>query len=185
MTNISDVLFSRILFRVVIKWSMAPKTQCTMSTLLAPSRLLPSLLDDDGFGFPTTLLDNDLLTLPSRLLAAPLFSNSALPAVNVKDNTKSFELELAVPGYKKDELKVNVADGMLTISSERKKESEEEKNGYTRREFSYSSFRRSFQLPENADGDKVAAHYVDGILKLSIPKTKALPEKKGKEVRIA
>ena len=74
---------------------------------------------------------------------------------------------------------------MLTISSEKKKESEEDKNGYTRREFIYSSFQRSFQLPANTDADNVKANFVDGILKLSIPKTKALPEKNGKEVRIA
>lgn len=145
-----------------------------MSTLLAPRTLFPSFFDDETF------------TLPSRLLGRSfLQDNELLPAVNVKDNTKSFDLELAVPGYKKEDLKVNVEDGVLTISSERKKESEEDKNGYTRREFSYSSFKRSFQLPANVDADHVKANYVDGVLKLSIPKTNALPEKHGKEVRIA
>lgn len=162
-----------------------PNNPIIMSTLLAPSVVLPSVLDDDGFGFPAPMLDSEFFTLPSRLLNAPLFRNLDLPAVNVKDNTKTFELELAVPGYKKDDLKVHVDEGMVTISSEKKKESEEDKNGYKRREFSYTSFQRSFQLPENTDGDKVTANYVDGILKISIPKTKALPEKKGKEVRIA
>lgn len=145
-----------------------------MSTLLSPRTLLPSFFDDDTFTFPTRLFDR------------PFFQKSEMmPAVNIKDNTKSFDLEVAVPGYKKEDLKVNVENGVLTISSEKKKESEEEKNGYTRREFSYSSFSRSFQLPQNADADNVKANYVDGVLKLSVPKTKALPEKKGKEVRIA
>jgi HSP20 family protein len=145
-----------------------------MSNLLAPRTLFPSFFDDDTF------------TLPSRLLGRSFFQdNQLVPAVNIKDNTKTFDLELATPGYKKEDLKVNVEDGVLTISCEKKKESEEEKNGYTRREFNYASFKRSFQLPANADADNVKANFVDGVLKLSIPKTKALPEKKGKEVRIA
>lgn len=145
-----------------------------MSTLLAPRTLFPSFFDDDTFSFP------------NRLFKRPFFQDGEImPAVNIKDNTKSFDLEVAAPGYKKEELKVNVEDGVLTISSEKKKESEEEKNGYTRREFNYSSFSRSFQLPQNADADNVKASFVDGVLKLSVPKTKALPEKKGKEVRIA
>lgn len=163
----------------------SPNNPINMSTLLAPSVVLPSLLDDDGFDFPSQVLDNDFWTMPTRAFNTSFFRNAGVPAVNVKDNTKSFDLELAVPGYKKEDLKVRVDEGMITISSEKKKETEEEKNGYARREFRYSSFQRSFQLPENADGDKVTANYVDGILKLSIPKTKALPEKKGKEVRIA
>ncbi|MBK8338876.1 MAG: Hsp20/alpha crystallin family protein [Flavobacteriales bacterium] len=155
-----------------------------MSTLLAPSTVLPSLLDDNDFEFPGSLLNNDFWARPSRVFNAPFFRNGGLPAVNVKDAGKSFDLELAVPGYKKEDLKVNVTDGVLTVASEMKKETEDEKNGYMRREFNYRSFQRSFQLPENADGDQVKATYVDGVLKLSVPKMKAVPEKKGKEVRI-
>lgn len=155
-----------------------------MTTLTKRSTLLPSLMDDDNLGFPTNFMEADW-GFPTRLFNTPFFRNANLPAVNIKDNAKSYDLELAVPGYKKDELKVNVQDGVLTISSEKQKESEEDKNGYTRREFSYRSFERSFQLPENVDADNVKASFTDGVLKLSIPKTKALPERKGKEVRIA
>lgn len=155
-----------------------------MTTLTKRSTLLPSLMDDDNFGFPSNFMDTDW-GFPTRLFNTPFFRNASLPAVNIKDNTKSFDIELAVPGYKKEELKVNVEGDLLTISSEKQKESEEEKNGYTRREFTYRSFQRAFQLPENVDADHVNANFVDGVLKLSIPKTKALPERKGKEVRIA
>lgn len=155
-----------------------------MTILTKRSTLLPSLMDDDNLGFPTNFMEADW-GFPTRLFNTPFFRNANLPAVNIKDNAKSYDLELAVPGYKKDELKVNVQDGVLTISSEKQKESEEDKNGYTRREFSYRSFERSFQLPENVDADNVKASFTDGVLKLSIPKTKALPERKGKEVRIA
>ncbi len=161
-----------------------PKYQPTMTTLTKRSTLLPSLLDDDNFGFPTDFFDAEW-GFPARAFNTPFFRNATLPAVNIKDNTTSFDLELAVPGYKKDELKVNVEGDLLTISSEKQKESEAEKNGYTRREFSYRSFQRSFQLPANVDADNVKANFVDGVLKLSIPKTTALPKSNGKEVRIA
>lgn len=155
-----------------------------MSTLLSPSRTFSSLLDDDGMGFPMPFSDNDFWTMPSRMLNTPFFRNGGVPAVNVKESAKAYELEVAAPGYRKEDLKVNVENGVLTIGSERKKETEEEKNGYTRREFSYRSFQRAFRLPAGTDGDKVTANYVDGILRLSIPKVKAVPEKNGKEVRI-
>ena len=154
-----------------------------MSTLLAPLSTLPSLMDDDLFGFPGSFLGNRNWDLPS-VFNAPFFRHTAMPAVNIKDNPKSYDLEMAVPGYKKDDLKVNVEDNILTISAEMKKESEAEKNGYTRREYSCSSFRRSFSLPENTDGDNVKASFADGVLKLSIPKTQAQPAKRGKEVKI-
>ncbi|MBK8498751.1 MAG: Hsp20/alpha crystallin family protein [Flavobacteriales bacterium] len=145
-----------------------------MTKLLAPRTLFPSFFDDDAF------------TLPSRLLERPFFRDTeVLPAVNIKDNTHSFDLELAVPGYKKEDLKVTMENDVLTISSEQKSEREEEKGGYSRREFKYNSFTRSFQLPQNADGDKVTAGYDAGVLKLSIPKTKATPKPSGREVRIA
>jgi len=155
-----------------------------MSTLLARRPLIPSFLDDDTFGFPEGFLDDERLSLPSRLFNRPLLRDVTIPAVNIKDNTKSFDIEIAVPGYKKDDLKVVVDNGVLTISSERKKENETERNGYTRREFSYSSFKRSFILPENTDEGSVKAQFADGILKLSIAKTKELPEKKGREIKI-
>ena len=156
-----------------------------MSTLLARTPAMPSLLDDDDFGFPGSFLDADTWSFPARMFNAPFFRHGNMPAVNIKDNVKSFEMEFAVPGFKKEDLKVRVEDNVLTISSEHEKEEKEEKEGYTRREFSYRSFQRTFQLPDNADGENVKANYEDGVLKLTIPKTKALPEKRGKEVRIA
>lgn len=156
-----------------------------MSTLLSPPRVLPSLLDDDDFGLPTSLFDNELWNAPTRLFSTPFFRNAGLPAVNVKDLGDRFELELAAPGYKKEDLKVHLEKGVLTVSSEKRNESDEEKNGYTRREFTYQTFKRAFQLPGNTDADQVKARYVDGILRLTVPKTKALPGNKGKEVRIA
>ena len=105
--------------------------------------------------------------------------NTSVPAVNIKDNEENFELELAVPGVKKDDFTVEVDNDVLTISSEMKSENEETKDNYTRKEFSYSSFRRAFTLPETVDGSKIDAKYEDGILRLTLPKKQeALPKPK-------
>lgn len=152
-----------------------------MSNQIPVSRPLPSLLDDDTFGFPEML--PGVLNWPSALNTS-LLRNTGLPAVNIKELPKSFEIELAVPGYRKEDLQVNVKDGLLIVSAERKKEKEEEKNGYSRMEFSCRSFDRSFRLPENTDGDNVKATHAHGVLHLSIPKTKNLAEKTGRTIRI-
>lgn len=105
--------------------------------------------------------------------------NTDVPAVNIKENEKDFELELAMPGMKKDDFNVEVDDGVLTISSEVNNEDETKEENYTRREFSYASFRRSFTLPETVDEDNINATYVDGILRLTLPKKEeALPKPK-------
>ncbi|MCW3090963.1 MAG: heat-shock protein Hsp20 [Ferruginibacter sp.] len=99
------------------------------------------------------------------------------PAVNISEDDKGFMVDVVAPGFKKEDFKVNVADDVLTISAETKTESS---NGdgnnnnnkqFTRREYSYSSFTRSFRLPENAQDDSISANYQDGVLKLEIPKS--------------
>lgn len=97
--------------------------------------------------------------------------NEFSPAVNIHEDEKNYEVELAVPGMKKDDFKVNVDDDVLTISAEHKDEKNEKEKNYTRKEFSYSSFQRSFKLPEQrVNVEKIEAKYNDGILKLTLPK---------------
>jgi HSP20 family protein len=105
--------------------------------------------------------------------------NTSVPAVNIKDNTENFELELAVPGMKKDDFSVEIDNDVLTISSEVQTENEENKDNYTRKEFSVTSFKRAFTLPDTVDGAKIDAKYEDGILRLILPKKQeALPKPK-------
>jgi HSP20 family protein len=155
-----------------------------MSTLI-PTRksLLSRFFDDEDLAFPQGFL-GEARSMPVRLFDRPFFKEMNLPAVNIKDNTDHFAIELAAPGFKKEDLKANVKDGVLTISSEKKHESEEEKKGYTRKEWSYASFRRSFVLPDNTDADSLKAKFADGVLKLELKKTKADPEGKSKEITI-
>lgn len=102
------------------------------------------------------------------------------PAVNIKESNKDFSLEFAVPGFKKEDFKVTVENDVLNISAETKEEKNEENKKFTRKEFSYNSFSRSFSLPENVNTEHIDAKYENGILNLSIPKkeeSKTLPKK--------
>ncbi len=92
------------------------------------------------------------------------------PAVNIQEDEKQFTLELAAPGLQKDDFKINLDNQLLTISKEATEEKEEVKENYTRKEFVYNSFSRSFRLPKFIMADKIKADYKDGILKLSLPK---------------
>ena len=96
--------------------------------------------------------------------------SGTLPAVNVKETEDDYAIELAVPGLKKEDFKIEVNEGVLTIAAERKTENEEKKEGYTRREFSFTNFTRRFTLPETADEKSISASYTDGILALNLPK---------------
>ncbi|HTE26923.1 Hsp20/alpha crystallin family protein [Flavitalea sp.] len=93
------------------------------------------------------------------------------PAVNISESEKEYNLELIVPGFKKEDIKIKTDDDLLTISAESKSESKDDsKKDYTRREYTYSAFTRTFQLPEYVNGEAIEAHYVDGVLQVKIPK---------------
>ena len=93
---------------------------------------------------------------------------SKVPAVNISENDTEFHIELAAPGLKKEDFKINLDKNVLSISVERKDEYENKK--YNKREYSYTSFVRSFTLPESADIEKIDAEYSDGILKVTVAK---------------
>ncbi|MGW9686932.1 Hsp20/alpha crystallin family protein [Flagellimonas sp. 2504JD1-5] len=134
-----------------------------------------SLVKRNNLFFPSLM--NDVLN-PDWFGGVDNWNNS-VPAVNIKDNVDGFELELAVPGGKKEDFKVEVDKDVLTISSEVKSENKESKENYTRKEFTYASFKRAFTLPETVDGSKIDAKYEDGILKVALPKKEeALPAPK-------
>ena len=96
--------------------------------------------------------------------------SSHLPAVNVKETDKAYEITMAAPGLDKNDFKIDVNGSLITISAEREKSDEEKEEGYTRKEYNYSSFSRSFSLPEDTLTDKIDANYVHGELKLLLPK---------------
>ena len=107
-----------------------------------------------------------------------------MPAVNVKENDKFYEVELAVPGLSKKDFKITAESGILTVSSEKTEEKEQKEKDYTRKEFEYSSFSRSFTLPENVNEEDIKAAYEDGILKLSIAKHQMSQPKAKKAIEV-
>lgn len=125
-----------------------------------------SIFDDDFFP-----------VLPSR--------SSSMPAVNIKEDEKRFVLDLAVPGIDKKDLKIDINEDILTISSEMKNEKEDNTDGYKRKEFSYSSFCRSFQIPDNVTKEKIEANYKDGILSVALPKFEEEKSKISRQVKIS
>lgn len=92
------------------------------------------------------------------------------PAINIKDNENNFEIEVAAPGLTKDDFNVTIENGILCISSEKEERKEEKKDNYTREEFNYSSFSRSFSLPDYVDPESIDAKYKEGVLRLTLNK---------------
>lgn len=134
-----------------------------------------SLIRRHSGGFPG--IWNDMLTPDWFGGTHP--PRSTFPAVNIQQSETGFIVELAIPGQQKEDFNIEVDENVLTISLEKDFENETEQNGYTRREFGYSNFKRSFTLPETVNEDGITAQYESGILRFSIPKkSEALPRPK-------
>ncbi|MEQ7801948.1 Hsp20/alpha crystallin family protein [Pedobacter sp. ASV1-7] len=137
---------------------------------------MTTLLKSNGFPSFRSAMDDFFNT---DFFNRPYVASEFLPAVNIRDEENSYELELSAPGFKKEDFKITSEDGLLNISAETSTEHKEEKKNYTRKEFSSSSLSRSFSLPDNIIEDNVKAHYKDGILRLSLKKKlKTLPNRK-------
>ena len=113
-------------------------------------------------------------------------TNTTIPMVNVKETNENFEVEMAAPGMNKEDFKVQLDGNLLTITSEKNQENEvKDGERYSRREFSYQSFQRTFQLPkEVVDADKIEAKYENGVLKLVIPKNENAKPRPPKTIQI-
>lgn len=118
---------------------------------------------------PSTL--NLLDQMFDRFASQPAGSRPWGPAVDIAENDKELVIAADLPGVKLEDVKVEIEDGTLTLSGNRKFENEDEKNGYHRIERSYGEFRRAFALPDSVDATKVAAAFENGVLKVTLPKT--------------
>jgi HSP20 family protein len=131
-------------------------------SLIKARELFPSVMDE--FFKPwNEWLGNDAMF--NRMLTTP--------AVNVVENKEDYSISMAAPGLKKEDFKIDIEGNMLSISSEKEDTKEEKDSRHTRREYNYSSFSRSFTIPEDIMKDKIDAAYTDGILKITLPKSEA------------
>jgi len=138
-------------------------------------RLINDFFDNDFFNYGLADLNKNFLRN----------GQSLVPSVNISENNKDFTIELAAPGLEKNDFKIEVDNGLLNVSAEKKNEEKEEKENYCRREFSYQSFSRSFVIPDNSVPDKIDAHYQDGILKLTLPKKEVTLTSPKKEIKVS
>jgi HSP20 family protein len=152
---------------------------------------MKSLVKSNGTYFPTipSLFDDffnrDWL---DSSLSNWRVAGATLPAVNVMETNDDFRIEVAAPGMKRSDFKVELDNNVLTISSQREEKNEDkDANGnYTRREFSYQSFQRSFSLPENKVlGEKISAKYIDGVLHVTVPKSEDAKVKPVKQIAVS
>jgi HSP20 family protein len=128
-------------------------------------------------------LENDLFDWSNRNFST---TNTTVPSVNIKESADGFEVELAAPGFVKSDFNIELSHDLMTISSEKKVENEtKEGEEFARKEFSYQSFCRSFNLPNTADSEKIKAKYENGILRINIPKKEEAKPKPARQIAIS
>lgn len=144
-------------------------------TLARFSNQLPALFE--------RLFEKDLFDWSNRNFSV---TDTTLPSVNIKERDDAFEVEMAAPGLGKDDFKIELINDVLTITSDKRVENEtKEGERFTRREFSYQSFSRSFTLPNSVDNDKIKAKYSNGILSILIPKREEAKAKPARKIAIS
>ena len=109
----------------------------------------------------------------------------SLPMVNIRETADAYFVEVAVPGLKKSDFHIDLDNQILSISTETEEENEQKEENYTRREFGYSSFKRTFTLPETVDDGKIKAEYNEGILSIHLPKKEEAKQKPARSIKIS
>jgi len=143
-----------------------------MLPILRKHSYLPSFADEFfGKDFLSNLIENQ--------------SAFSMPAVNVAETNDTFKIEVAAPGLNKEDFKIDLHNNMLTISSEKEENNEESDEKMVRREFSYSSFKRTFSLPDLVEHDKISASHKNGVLYIEIPKREEAKEKPVRQISIS
>ncbi|MFL9836682.1 Hsp20/alpha crystallin family protein [Flavobacterium sp. ST-75] len=140
-----------------------------------------------GMGFPRLFFDDifgrELFNWENGNFST---SSTTLPSVNIRESADHFEVEVAAPGMDKNDFSVTLEGNTLTISSSKEQNENTHEGSYTRREFSYQSFQRSFELPKNVvDEDQISARYENGLLLLTIPKKEEAKQKPPRSIEIS
>ena len=152
-----------------------------MNTITKRNGSLPTLLSD--FFSPASVLGRDFFDMDPDLFPTRLGIN--LPSANITETPKEFKLELAAPGLERKDFDIEVNNNILTISAEKEEEKKEEKGEYSRKEYSFNSFSRSFTLPENVKEGSIDAKYENGVLKLVLPKMKETAVKTSHKIAVS
>jgi len=159
-----------------------------MSNLVSVPKKGSLVNSNSNQNFPT--LSNWLDDIFNRDLIPSVFTSNfntgiTLPKVNIKETANDFAVEMAVPGLKKSDFQIDIDNQVLSISTETKEDNEHKEENYTRREFGYSSFKRTFTLPESVNADKINASYNEGILSILLPKKEEAKQKPARSIKIS
>jgi len=111
--------------------------------------------------------------------------NRSVPAANIEEKENSFVIKMAVPGVEKEDINIEIKDNQIIVSAGNETSEEEEKKNYSRKEYSYKSFKRSFTLPKNVNDDQVEANYKNGELVVELPNSNEVPKEDSKIVNVA
>lgn len=145
-----------------------------MTLIRTANRLYPTLMNQ--------LFNRELVDWNNAGFSA---DDATLPAVNILEDENRIQIEVAAPGMKKEDFKIDLDQNRLTVSAETGESNSESNERYSRKEFSYRSFRRLFNIPvETINGDQVQATYKDGILLLTLPKREELKPKPARAIEI-
>ncbi|MBJ6368523.1 Hsp20/alpha crystallin family protein [Snuella sedimenti] len=138
-----------------------------------------------GFPLLSDWFDDFSLSEFPSMFNSSFNTGMSLPKVNIKEETDAYIVEMAVPGLKKTDFHINLENNTLSISAEINESNENKNEGYTRREFGYSSFKRAFTLPETVEEGKIRANYSEGILHVHLPKKEEAKQKPPREIKIS
>lgn len=145
------------------------------SNVPATSSVFPDLIGD-----LSRIFENDVFS--NRFMPGHVMHN--VPATNIRETEIDYQIEVAAPGLRKEDFHVDIQNHTLIISAERRDEKKKEEENFTRREYNYSSFERSFRLPETVKEEDINATYKDGVLMLTIPKAEETPKQERRQINI-
>lgn len=145
-----------------------------MSIIKRNGSIFPAAFDD--------LFSRELFNWGNNNFSA---TSTTVPAVNIKETADAFEVEVAAPGMQKNDFRITLEDSVLTIASEKEHKDQQQNGNYTRREFSYQSFQRQFELHKQVvDDSKISAQYENGLLRLHIPKKEEAKQRPPRMIEI-
>lgn len=147
-----------------------------------------SLAKTDMFSdFPawSSLIDGMFKNDFPTLLMTDFNTGMTLPKVNVRETKDAYFVDVAVPGMKKHDFIIDIDNQVLSISSEKSEEKESTEENYTKREFGYASFKRTFTLPDSVEDSKIKASYTDGLLRVHLPKKEEAKQKPSRTIKIS
>ncbi len=156
---------------------------------LATTRKNLSMANTNSNGYTTPTWSSWIDEVFNRNLPSVFTSNFntgiTLPKVNIRETKDAYFVDMAVPGLKKSDFHIDIENQVLSISTEMEENNEQQEANFTRREFGYSSFKRSFSLPETVKEDGIKAEYTDGVLSVHLPKKEEAIQKPARSIKIS